>query len=170
MNKLVLNICLVALLTLLSVPGMTAEITGSAGPRKHAAIREESPEMRGNYKISFRIRAKGIDYTANVLALDGTQSHFVAKTTAPVEGVNEYGVKETALRKISVTANFLPVFLSEDNKFDVQVQLELSSEGDPVNGTVLIQVQTEFRAQKGKPVVLISDPDRHVELVIGDLN
>ena len=30
-------------------------------------------------------------------------------------------------------------------------------------------VQTEFRTEKGKPVVLISDPDKSVELVIDEL-
>lgn len=156
----------------LAVSGMAAdkEKTGTA-ERKAKAHEMTSPERgsrrRSNYKISIRIKTKGVDYATAVLVSDGQQSSFTALTTTTVAGING---GNTALKRTAIVANFLPYCPPEvsNNKVDVQMQIEFSSTGDPA-GDVFIQIQTEVWTKKGKPIVLASDPDKHVELVIEDL-
>ncbi len=169
MNKTLSSLWCLVLLMSLAVSGMAAE-KGKTSPVEMSAKGQAvtRPEKQfENHKISFIIKAKGENYAADVVVHNGTQSNYISVTTTTVQNVN--GMGNPALKTVNVIANFLPCFDSQINQVDVQIQIEFSSKGDPVYGDVFMQVQTEVAVAKGTPIVLVSDPDKHIELIIDDL-
>lgn len=158
MKKVICAVCCIAVVAVLYVPGMAADklkMTGNAEKKPSISVRSG---IGANYKISFKVRVGGIERAASVLALNGVQTNYTAKSPVSVDGVKT---------KTNVVANFLPVFA--DNEMDVQVQFEVSTDDGTLADNIVVQYQGEFRAEKGKTVVLLDEPDKHVEVMVEDL-
>lgn len=158
MKKIICAVWCIVAVGVLYVPGMAADKPKMAGNAEKESAMSARSGTGANYKIYFKIRLGGIERAGSVLALNGIQTNYTAKSPVSLEGV-----KTTT----SIVANFLPVFA--DNEMEVQVQFEASAEDGTLADNIMVQYQGEFRAAKGKTVVLIDEPDKHVELMVEDL-
>ncbi len=129
----------------------------------------QSKPVTGNYRISFKISAGGAQSAASVLVHEGVQGHYTADKELPVETSDKSGKKSAPVTKIvKCMATFLPVAdVNHPGSVLVQAQFELSNSSN--NETfVMLQLQTEFLAEKGKSVVLVDDSDKHIEVMVED--
>lgn len=158
MRKVICAVWCIVAVGVLCVPGMAEDkpkMAGSSGKKPAIAVRSG---IGDNYRISFKIKVGGIERTASVLALNGVQTNYTAKSPVTVDGVKT---------KTNVVANFLPVFAG--NEMAVQVQLEITTDDGTLADNIVVQYQGEFRAEKGRTVVLFDEPDKHVEVMVEDL-
>jgi len=158
-------------------PQASAKAEEKAPPKHHdKAPMKAMPDQKGprkaaaaNYKISFKIAAGGVENSATVTVLDGVQVNYNADKEIPVETADETGKKTvTDSKRAKYVANFLPVSDPAHPGFAmVQAQFEMST-SNKKGRFIMVQLQTEFRAEKGKPVVLVEDSDKHIEVLVED--
>jgi hypothetical protein len=153
-----------------------------AGPakRKLPALRAPTAETAGidartnaNLRISFKIRYKELENSGNFIVQSGTQANYVIGGEEPREIQNAQG-KGIEFKKHGIIVNVLPVLYPETDVVDTQLQCEISGPLSPVTSLQVppiatFQLQIEFRSALGKPIVLVDEPDRRIEVKIDEV-
>lgn len=158
---LVLSACL--------APSSAKEPGARPATQRQVWAKEAAPR---NLRISFKIKEQDLERSGNFTVADGAQSNYIAGGETPFE-VDAAKGKAVEYKKTAVIVNCLPKALSGD-LFAVTCQFELSGPGQPT-GTLqarpvqTLQFQSEFTLRKGRPLLLIDEPARRIEISIEEL-
>lgn len=147
---------------------------GGSGPAPMDMMEPAEIEPSGrNVKLSFKIRNGILESSGNFVLESGTQSNYVVGGERPRETEHKTGT-EVEFKKYGTIVNALVAFDQPGSLAGVQLQIELSGPQEPM-GTLKVppietfQYQTSFVARLGKPVVLVDEPARRVEVLVEDV-
>ena len=147
----------------IAAPCLAAE--GGAGlwdKKAKAPKAAEAAPAAANFKISFRLKSADMEKTGNFVIAEGEQANYLVGgefTRQALDG------KETEPKKYGTIVNCLVKTVAGARSANAQCQFELSG---PVQGKapVVFQLQTSFVAPLGRPLVLVDEPERLVEIKI----
>lgn len=122
---------------------------------------------RIHFRIAFKMKLKELDRSGNFVVLDGSQANYVdgGETAVPGTGSGaEY-------KKRSLIVNCVAVQDPRDaQRVKAECQFELSGPVHSADGktyeAATFQLQDGFEVVKGKPLVLVDEADKHLELVV----
>ena len=159
---LTLAFCLAALS---AAPGSAQE--PAKGPR---AVRPLKAGGSGteNFKISFKIRASGLESAGNFMVRDGAQSNYVRGGETPYEFDGGRG-KSVEYKKHGTIVNCLPA--SHGDAVSLTCQFELSGALAPTGSLgarpiETFQLQSDFTIRRGETLALVDEPDRGIEITL----
>lgn len=156
---LTLTFCLAALS---AAPG------SAQGPLKDLRPPKNAGSGTENFKISFKIRSRGLESAGNFVARDGAQSNYVRGGETPYEFDGGRG-KTVEYKKHGTIVNCLPA--SQGDAVSLTCQFELSGVLAPT-GTLgarpleTFQFQSDFTIRRGETLALVDEPDRGIEVTL----
>ena len=126
-----------------------------------------------NLKVSFKIKNHALESSGNFVIGAGKQVNYVVGGDEPSEIVTNRG-KGVEFKKHGTIVNLIATVRPASGDVDLQVQVEKSGplDGDRrlMNARPIetFQLQTTCTAKLGKPLVVVDEPDRRVELLVED--
>lgn len=121
-----------------------------------------------NYRVAFRMKLAELERSGNFTVQDGAQANYVLGGDTPTEAQNSRGEKGIEFKKHGTIVNCI---VTGGGRLNAQCQFEISGPLPPqtslkVNPIATLQLQTTFTAEKGKPLLLVDEPDRRIEITI----
>ena len=126
-----------------------------------------------NLKVSFKIKSRALESSGNFIIGAGKQVNYVVGGDEPSEIATNRG-KGVEFKKHGTIVNLIATVRPTSGDVDLQVQIERSGPlvGDRkllnVRPIETFQLQTMCTAKLGKPIVLVDEPDRRIELLVED--
>lgn len=123
-------------------------------------------------KVSFKMMADGLEGSGNIAVQAGSQGNYVSGGETPFEADGGKGVE---YKKARLIVNCVPVvYPSNRNMVRAECQFEISGPLKPAASSsarplTTFQIQTAFAAEKGRPILLVDEPTRRIEVKIEDL-
>lgn len=160
---LTLAVCLAALS---AAPGSAQEPAKT--PRLARPLKAAASAGIENFKISFKIRASGLESAGNFVVRDGAQSNYVRGGEFPYEFDGGRG-KSVEYKKHGTIVNCLPA--SHGDAVALTCQFELSGALAPTGSLgarpiETFQLQSDFTLRRGETLALVDEPDRGVEITL----
>ena len=178
MRKILAACSLGLALVLSGGPAFAAKLKPPHKSRRENAGKAALGSRDVNYKISFQIKADGLESAGNFVAHDGSQANYVVGKTTPAESGGAGGPAESEkgveLKKYGTIVNCLPASDPSSDRVSVQCQFELSGPLPAASpprsqAAVNFQFQGEFVVERGRSIVLVDEPNRRIELAIEEL-
>jgi hypothetical protein len=132
-----------------------------------AGASKDSPT---NLSVSFKLRNSQREASGRFVVGNGSQANYVnggelAKAVQLSQG------KGLEYKKHGVIVNCLPILSADGRRANMECQFEISGPGNKnpdldAWDLVTFQYQSSFTAELGKPLVLVDEPDRRVEITV----
>lgn len=121
-----------------------------------------------NFRISFKIRSRGLESSGNFVVRDGAQGNYVRGGEDPYEFDAGKG-RGVDFKKHGTIVNCAPA--SAGGAVSMSCQFELSGVLPPAGSlgarpVETFQFQSDFTLRRGETLVLIDEPDRGIEVAV----
>ena len=163
-------------LVLLAVPAGAAGGSGSSAgtgrmtPHTAGAAPRPPKGSPANLAISFKLRNVQREAAGRFVVGNGNQANYVnggelAKAVQASQG------KGLEYKKHGVIVNCLPLLSADGRRANMECQFEISGPGrknPDLDAWDLdtFQFQSDFTAELGKPLILVDEPERRVEITV----
>lgn len=157
---------LTALFALHAAPAFAAPLP----PMRAKAPRVQADDASTNFKISFKIRSGELEDSGSFTVLAGSQSNFIAAGEKAFE-TGAGAARGVEFKKHGAIVNCVAVAKPATTIVRAECQFELSGPLAPTGelkarSIASLQFQTAFEVERGRTMVLVEGPARHIEVKI----
>lgn len=135
-----------------------------------AATLRPPKDVSANIVVAFKLKNALREASGRFVIGSGSQANYVVggELTKAVQTSQGKGLE---YKKHGVIVNCLPILSPDGKRVSAELQVEISGPGrknPDLDAWDLdtFQYQTSFTAEPGKPLVLVDEPDRRVEITV----
>jgi hypothetical protein len=124
------------------------------------------------YRVSFAMKAGGLEYASSFVLQDGAQANYIDGGEISQE-IDSGRMRSIEFKKRGVIVNCVAVENPNDkSRVHAECQFEISGpvkSATRASDLASFQFQTSFEVEKGKPLFVVDGPEKRVEVTITEI-